>query len=514
MNKKTTIDELLKNGLFSEYLPFEFNTKSIDKNILTEKFDTTKTTPLSYTMWKQNDNIKRENRRVISIPNIIDFINLIKQLNISYTYPSLLNRNSKNKHSLSKAFYDDGCIRQFNIDYVNKIIIGKEITAEISKKDFISNLDEKLRRAKACECILHLDISNFFGSVYTHFITSITKGEDWAQKEYEKKQENINKDKNKKEKISQEYTDLDLIDERFRNLNKGRTHGLLLGPRVSFVIAEFLLTQIDVEIERELKGLCDFVRYVDDYEFFIDKKSDVEKVILLVRNTLNRYGFVLNDLKTKIEEFPFYSYINFEKVNVEQLNISEKYSLFANIEKQNIQNGALYFFINQIMPTDQTDKDIALNIAFNIIKNIPESLIRGCVYIENSVKLNNKSIILENLSKMLYYFLDKNYDIETIWLINLILKIDSSYSFKIKDIDRLNDIAKIIIYYNSSIKKYKNHIINKSGNNWLLNYELYFNNDITDKMFLRRTKQKSNLLSNYEKLKALNIHFYNSSKEQ
>ena len=48
-------------------------------------------------------------------------------------------------------------------------------------------------------------------------------------------------------------------------MNIGRSHGLLVGPLISKVLAETLMNIIDKEIEKEdIK----FVRFMDDYEIF------------------------------------------------------------------------------------------------------------------------------------------------------------------------------------------------------------------------------------------------------
>ena len=62
---------------------------------------------------------------------------------------------------------------------------------------------------------------------------------------------------------------------------------------------------------------------------------------------LNKYGLSLNKDKTAIEDFPFYTYVNYEKLQLTNEIIND-YTTFANIEKFYNQKGALYYFISNI----------------------------------------------------------------------------------------------------------------------------------------------------------------------
>lgn len=129
----------------------------------------------------------------------------------------------------------------------------------------------------------------------------MTKGEDWANKQFQLFLNN--------KTTTKEYSTLKNIDNKFTEMNLKRTHGLLIGPRLSFIVAESLLTQIDIELHRELKPHnIDFVRYVDDYDIFILNEKQIQITKEIFNQVLQKYGLLINDSKTKLEEFPLYIY--------------------------------------------------------------------------------------------------------------------------------------------------------------------------------------------------------------
>ncbi|MFW5780105.1 MAG: hypothetical protein ACOCWI_01455, partial [Bacillota bacterium] len=61
--------------------------------------------------------------------------------------------------------------------------------------------------------------------------------------------------------------------------NLKRTHGLLIGPKISFVLAEAILSAIDKELRKSLQELdIAFVRFVDDYDVFLKHNADADAV--------------------------------------------------------------------------------------------------------------------------------------------------------------------------------------------------------------------------------------------
>lgn len=488
MTNDELLEQLLSEGLFSEYLPKVFNTKKLTQAILKRQFKIHLTKPDSFSMWKGNN----YDRRYIYIPNVFSFLRLITWIKENPNIMNeLINKNLENNHSLSKISINNK-LRNFNIDYPNKIPLK---TGKTSNNDFLSNLNIKMQNTNGCNCILHLDIANFFGSIYTHFFTSITKGIDWAQCEYEKG----------KNKGNNEYKNLDRLDKCINQMNRKRTHGILCGPPISFVMAEFLQTQIDKDLDNTLQGTCNFTRFVDDYDFFIKDKKDIELVKSKVVEVLNNYGLSLNINKTEIEDFPFYSSFNYDEIKCTN-DIMHDYSRFATIEKIYKQKGGLYYFVNKIISNTAYDEKTVLPIVLNIIKNVPEAMVRSCNYFLQN-KDYDKNQVICILQTILEEFVDNECHLESIWITYLILKIDNTYQFSGQLITKMNDLSKLILYSLSQNNNNKKTVEEFKSDSWLFNYELFFNDKITEENFKENLNLSEEIFKDYKYLKSKKINF-------
>src|SRR6185295_14451771 len=91
----------------------------------------------------------------------------------------------------------------------------------------------------------------------------------------------------------------DSIDRAFRNQQDGQTVGLPIGPDCSLVVAEAILTAVDVALApRQLRGL----RYVDDYEIGFRTLAEAEATLTELQGLLAEYELYLNPRKTGIVE--------------------------------------------------------------------------------------------------------------------------------------------------------------------------------------------------------------------
>lgn len=127
------------------------------------------------------------------------------------------------------------------------------------------------------------DITSFFPSIYTHSISWVVAGRDEAK---------IHSD----EKLW-----YDQLDEAQRDVKKGETQGIPIGPATSHIISEFILSKVDETLRED--GYV-FVRYVDDYECYCETREDAENFILKLEQELRKYLLSLNPKKVMIEELP------------------------------------------------------------------------------------------------------------------------------------------------------------------------------------------------------------------
>lgn len=94
------------------------------------------------------------------------------------------------------------------------------------------------------------------------------------------------------------------IDKALRGMNEGQTHGILIGPDTSLVVAEIVLAAIDDSLITQCPGLIRGFRHVDDYELSFATLRDAEAVRATLQGLLAEYGLFLNPRKTSLLELP------------------------------------------------------------------------------------------------------------------------------------------------------------------------------------------------------------------
>lgn len=141
------------------------------------------------------------------------------------------------------------------------------------------------------------DITNCFGSVYTHSIAWAVKGKLFV-----------------KENMLQKNNFAQKFDEFLQKSNYEETNGIPIGPEVSRIFAEVILQRVDLNVieklnERKLKHNQNFVikRYVDDYFIFGNSNEDIELILEVLKKELRSYRFHVNDKKIQKYERPFYT---------------------------------------------------------------------------------------------------------------------------------------------------------------------------------------------------------------
>ena len=130
--------------------------------------------------------------------------------------------------------------------------------------------------------IVHADISTCFPSIYTHSIPWALVSKDYA-KAHRGKTEWFNQ-----------------IDHYTQNCKYGETHGLLIGPHVSNLLGEIILTSVD----NELATNWDYTRNIDDYTCFVKTREDAQLFLVALSAALRKYDLTLNYKKTEIAELP------------------------------------------------------------------------------------------------------------------------------------------------------------------------------------------------------------------
>ena len=134
--------------------------------------------------------------------------------------------------------------------------------------------------------VLHTDVTDCYGSLYTHSIS-------WALHGLEVAKEN-RKCKGKAALLGNK------IDYHIRAGRHDQTNGISQGSILMDFIAEIVLGYIDSEINKELKNQKYFriLRYRDDYRIFTNSGDNAEKILKIISDKLRSVGMKLGVAKT------------------------------------------------------------------------------------------------------------------------------------------------------------------------------------------------------------------------
>ncbi len=131
--------------------------------------------------------------------------------------------------------------------------------------------------------VLHTDVTDCYGSLYTHSIA-------WALHGLEDAKNN----KSKKSLLGNK------IDAHIQASRYGQTNGISQGSVLMDFIAEIVLGYIDQMINEELKNHTDvrILRYRDDYRIFANSDERAEAILKIISDKLRTVGMKLGVSKT------------------------------------------------------------------------------------------------------------------------------------------------------------------------------------------------------------------------
>lgn len=166
------------------------------------------------------------------------------------------------------------------------------------------------------------DITNCYGSIYTHSI-------NWAISGKEEAKRNIGKP-------SLGHT----IDNYIQGMQYGQTNGIPQGGALFDFIAEIVLGYADKLLVERLKEeqIEDYkiLRYRDDYRIFSNNKDELEKISLILQTVLADLNFNMNASKTMLTDSVVENAIKPDKYfyisNIPAYKKEE--SLFASFQKE------------------------------------------------------------------------------------------------------------------------------------------------------------------------------------
>lgn len=505
------VKEFKIKGLFSEYLPSNFNLKSETLDIFKDievpnSIDYIE--PYKFTMSRFKDN---ESRRVIHLPEITAYISAVNYMDSEEIIKELIELSAESENSFSKIVQSNGEILKHETRYGHFEDEGVDESRFI-QSTYIPNVAEKIKRAQGAKGILHLDISNFYGSVYTHIFPAILLGYDKAMEQYKYFLGN-----KADGRISDIYKRYEKLDGKVRGLNSNRTNGLLTGPLLSFFLAEALLTRIDQEIENT--GVS-FFRYVDDFEIIIYEEKDIDLYKTIISDILGKYHFSINNEKTKYVKFPYYVVENLQMIyeeyvssKAESNDLIEIFNKYFNLESEG-NKGAIRYLVKSINERFQVkDYELYVSYLLNILVNDNRSLIKVCeLIIKDKDKLTFGDNHIKIIKKLILQYVRDKKDLEVIWLIYLLksLGVNSIEKDIVKNVIRSKNELAIIMIIGEYAEDLDHNIIGELtalSSSWILLYQLSLENHIsTDEFENRVGLNKSKHF--YRKLKYKRFTFY------
>lgn len=281
---------LLGYGMFSDNLPPFL--QSVDFYNWTLSQHDSLFVAKEETIPEQYENIRSINvPRLISIPHPIAYRNLCNCLQLNWN--SLLSHfeinTADNTWKVSRIHIRK--VKEYKkiftlSDYDTPKIVIKEIEKDnlfdMNFSNYKEDDDPILEFKIGSRFQVHADISNFFGSIYTHSLTWAIRGKSKAKSKRNGFWDNK-------------------LDTLVMNTNNGETHGILIGSHAYNLISEIILVVIDNTLIN--KGYK-FIRHIDDYSCLTKSFEEAESFLTTLSNELRKYGLSLNSKKIFIDELP------------------------------------------------------------------------------------------------------------------------------------------------------------------------------------------------------------------
>lgn len=311
--------------------------------------------------------------------------------------------------------------------------------------------------------LLHLDITDCYGSLYSHSIT-------WAIHTIEEAKKRENRDNLNLIGVS--------IDKHIQSMSYGQTNGIPQGSTLMDFIAEIVLGFGDLLLTEELNkiGITDYkiIRYRDDYRIFTNSVQDSSDIAKVLSEVLTKLNFKINSSKVfstddlvlgSLKQDKVHWIYNKRKTNNVQQWLIQLYVL----GKEFPNSGSLFtetkHFLEWLQSKENSEDGLQLenvHVLISILVNLSSQNPRLFELVTASLsfiisKIENKDEQKEVILKIKNKFSQlPNTNYLNIWLQRLTLKIDYTISYSGKLCEKVID-RKVTIWnsdwLNSKYKK-------------------------------------------------------------
>lgn len=227
--------------------------------------------------------------RPIQLINPVIYVNLVNKITKKENWNIIVNRFKKLQEIDNIKCYSIPTVSTDSTKS-NKALSIKNWWLQIEQQSLELSLD--------FSCLMNTDITDCYGSIYTHTIPWALHGEKVIKNDF------LNPSSPKKKYLGNE------IDLTIQSMQFSQTNGIPQGSLLMDFIAEIVLGYADAKLSFKIKNynrknyLGDFkiLRYRDDYRIFATNQETLIKIAKLLSETLFELNFKLNSQKTFISE--------------------------------------------------------------------------------------------------------------------------------------------------------------------------------------------------------------------
>lgn len=389
-------------------------------NEFKKKYGNMASAPAHYSMEKSD-----VSRRMLHIPNPLNYLKLADLIVKNKT--AILGNIPVSAYSISKASYES--------DISKRCIVAKSFPLAVYKR-------EKLKAGMAKKYEVKIDVANFYPTVYTHSITWALLGRPKAKEIW-----GLNKAQRSVYTPAadvQLYEMGDLIDTATRNCNECQTHGILVGPDVSFLIGELIMSRIDVNLAAKFPELKGF-RYYDDYTFYVDTVEEADEIYQTLQAELHLFGLEINEAKFEKKKAPSpieedhvreINPVRIDKDAVKQgesilhlFDIMWKCAELRPDKMLTIFKYGLRLLINRCVKLDSSNRSLYEPMLYKTAVLKPTVLSYICEILDLSSELPNKNLLADTVAAIFKAHIPYAHDNEVAWALWMCKK----YDIKIED---------------------------------------------------------------------------------
>lgn len=297
---------------------------------------------------------------------------------------------------------------------------------------------QSIELALEFEYVLHTDISDCYGSIYTHSVP-------WAL--HTKPTAKADRNKSLLGNV---------IDDNLRNMTYGQTNGIPQGSVLMDFIAEIVLGYADLELSQKITHAkiedYQIIRYRDDYRIFSNNPQEADLITKLLTEILIDLGMRLNAQKTLVTSNVVRDSIKPDKLywitsKKSAGSLQEHLLIIHDLSNKFPNSGslikALTIFFNRIKGIKEYKQNIGVlvSILVDIAYKNPKTYPIASAILSKLLSLIEKVEVQEKILNATLEKFDKipNTGHIKLWLQRLTIKIDRNKKYEEPLCEKVND---------------------------------------------------------------------------